>query len=354
MANNGKFTGYVGTYTKGASEGIYSFTLDIQAKKISEVRIAAKIDNPTYLTISNNQQYLYSVAKVDDLGGVIAYVVNGQGELQEINRQLTEGAPPCHVSVDAENHYLLSANYHKGTMDAYSLQDNDGGIAPKPSTAKHQGSGPDKRQEKAHTHYAGFTPDEKYIVAIDLGIDKLITYEISAQGTLSEVARLDIKPGSGPRHLAFHPNGYIAYCLTEFSSEVLSLQYNAETGSFTEIQTISTLPTNFTENNQGSAIHLSADGRFLYAGNRGHNSIAVFSVNQETWQLDFIEHTSTEGNWPRDFVLDPSEAFIVAANQESSNLVLFSRDATTGRLALEQIDIAIPDPVCIKFSQKKG
>ena len=350
MVNSGKVIGYVGTYTNGESEGIYSFTLDKLAKKITKVKVAAKIDNPTYLTISNDHQYLYSVAKAADRGGVIAYSITGDGELQEINRQVANGAPPCHVSVDKKNRYLVSANYHKGTLDSYALNLNNGEINSSPSIAQHEGSGPDRRQEKAHTHYAGFTPDEKYILAIDLGIDKLITYKLSLDGKLDEVTSLAVRPGSGPRHLVFHPNGNIAYLMTEFSSEVLVLQYDAENGSFTEIQTISTLPDQFKENNQGSAIQLSSDGRFLYAGNRGHNSIALFSVNQNTWQLDFIEHIPTEGNWPRDFVLDPSETFLVAANQESSNLVLFSRDVTNGRLALEQVDITIANPVCIKFS----
>ncbi len=159
---------------------------------------------------------------------------------------------------------------------------------------------------------------------------------------------MELRPGSGPRHLEFHPlNPSIAYVMTEFSSEVIVLSY--ENGTFSEIQSISTLPSEFTENNQGSAIHVSSDGKFVYAGNRGHNSIAVFEVNQENGHVQFVELVSTEGDWPRDFALDPTGKFLIASNQNSSNLVLFERNSETGKLTLLQNDIAVPNPVCIKF-----
>ena len=185
-------------------------------------------------------------------------------------------------------------------------------------------------------------------MGVDLGIDKIITYEVK-DSTLTEVNRLSVNPGSGPRHITFHPNGKYAYVMTELSSEVIVLTYNPAEGSFTELQYISAVPEEFDENNQGSAIHISSDGRFVYAGNRGHNSIAVYSVDQSSGQLTFVEHTSTEGNWPRDFVLDPTEKFLVATNEKSHNLVLFSRDESTGKLTLLQSDVAVPEPVCVKF-----
>jgi 6-phosphogluconolactonase len=157
-----------------------------------------------------------------------------------------------------------------------------------------------------------------------------------------------VKPGSGPRHIVFHPTKPLAYVMTEFSGEVLVLQYDSTNGSLKQIQAISTLPSSFTENNQGSAIHISSDGRFVYAGNRGHNSIASF-VADENGSLSFLEHTPTEGDWPRDFALDPTESYIVASNQESGNLVLFARDKETGKLSLLQSDITVPYAVCVKF-----
>lgn len=349
MKDNKEFIGYVGTYTKENSEGIYKFTLDTEAKKISNVTLAAKLDNPTYVTINRNNEYLYSVVKEGESGGVAAYSINSKtGELTEENRQVVEGASPCHVSVDSGNHTVVTANYHKGTIESFEVNE-DGTINPATSIMAHEGSGPNKeRQEKPHAHYAGYTPDEKYVVGVDLGIDKIITYEIK-DSVLTEVNRLSVNPGSGPRHITFHPNGKYAYVMTELSSEVIVLTYNPAEGSFTELQYISTVPEEFDENNQGSAIHISSDGRFVYAGNRGHNSITVFSVDKNSGKLTFVEHTSTEGNWPRDFVLDPTEKFLVATNEKSHNLVLFSRNESTGKLTLLQSDVAVPEPVCVKF-----
>jgi 6-phosphogluconolactonase len=349
MTNTNHFSGYIGTYTKGESKGIYSFTLNTGHAKIENVNIAAELENPTYVNISKDNRYLYSVVKEGENGGLAAFSIDEDGSLTAINRELSAGASPCHVSVDSQNRYVFGANYHKGLVESHLLNKEDGSILPTASTMIHEGSGPDPRQEKPHTHYAGLTPDEKYLAVVELGIDALITYAVNSDGTLTKVKLLPLKAGSGPRHLVFHPNGKIAYVMTEFSSEVIVLTYNEENGHFTEKQYISTLPEDFTENNQGSAIHISSDGRFVYAGNRGHNSIAVFHVTPETGELSFVEHVSTEGDWPRDFALDPSEKFVVASNQESGNLVLYSRDEGTGKLTLIQSDIVVPYPVCVKF-----
>ncbi|MFD1849600.1 lactonase family protein [Oceanobacillus bengalensis] len=345
-----KLIGYIGTYTKGESKGIYTFTLDTEASKISNVEVAANLCNPTYLNVSEDNRYLYSVIKEGESGGVASYAIESKtGELTHLNNQLEAGASPCHISVASDNKRIVTANYHKGTIELYEANKESGMVTPVTSIIEHIGSGPHKeRQEKAHTHYAGFSPDEAFVFAIDLGIDKLISYEMK-DSNLKEVSSLSVKAGSGPRHLEFHPNGKYAYLMTELSSEVIVMSYDKNNGSFTELQYISTIPEDFTENNQGSAIHLSSDGRFVYAANRGHNSIAIFRVNEDSGELTFITHTSTEGNWPRDFALDPSGKFIIVSNQESSNLVLFTRDNITGKLTLMESDIYVPDPVCVKF-----
>lgn len=345
------YKGFIGTYTKKESQGIYSFELDTNSKKIKNVKVAAKIESPTYLTITNNNQYLYAVAKEGDQGGIVAFKVDPElGELKEINRQLLPGANPCHVNTNNNAQLLFSTNYHKGTVDSYHINQDDGSVSPAISTIEHTGNGPDPRQEKAHVHFAGMTPDERYLAVVDLGSDLLVTYEVNDNGELKEVSTLKTPAGSGPRHLAFHPSkSTLAYLVTEFSGEVFVLSFDATNGSFTIIQTVRTIPEDFKENNQGSAIHISSDGKFLYTGNRGHNSIAAFRINDENGELTFIEHTSTEGNWPRDFVLDPSETFLIAANQESDNLTLFSRDPNTGKLSLIEKDIFAPEPVCLKF-----
>ncbi|WP_209124829.1 lactonase family protein [Alkalihalobacillus sp. BA299] len=343
-----KFIGYVGTYTKEESKGVYQFTLDTEKKEITDVKLAAELDNPTYVTVSDNNKNLYAVAKEGENGGVTAFSINsGTGELAKLNSQTSAGAPPCHVSVNHHKSNVLTANYHTTKIESY-LTNEDGSLNPATSVIEHNGSGPHERQEKPHMHYAGFTPDEKYVIAIDLGSDRVITYTVN-NGNLNEAQVFTTKPGSGPRHITFHPIKKFAYVMTELSSEVLVLHYDDKDGKFTEQQYISTIPQDFKETNDGSAIHISSDGQYVYAGNRGHNSIGVFKVDQDSGQLTFIEWTSTEGNWPRDFVLDPSEEFLVATNQKSNTMTLFSRDKFTGKLALIQSGVKVPEPVCMKF-----
>ncbi|MED4227725.1 lactonase family protein [Neobacillus cucumis] len=347
MANT-KFKGYIGTYTKGDSKGIYSFTLDTNEGKIEDIQVAAELGNPTYLAISKDNRFLYSVVKEGEAGGIAAFSIDESGNLTAINSEVLDGAPPCYVSVDSKNRIVFGTNYHQGFVQS-NLLGEDGRVLPYASIREHEGKGPDPRQEKPHTHYSELTPDEKYLAVCELGTDAVITYSVEEDGTLTKVNLLPVKAGSGPRHLVFNPNGKVAYVMTEFSSEVIVLNYNPENGSFTEVQYISTLPEDFKENNQGSAIHISADGRYVYAGNRGHNSIAVFSVEQGSGELTFVERTSTEGDWPRDFEIDPSGKFVVAANQESSNVVLYSRDEASGKLTLITSDITVPYGVCVKF-----
>lgn len=341
-----KYIGFAGTYTRETSKGIYRFTLDTEAQAIQSVEVASEVGSPTYLTISEDRRHLYSVAQDGEFGGVAAYEIDSEtGELRYLNRKMQAGAPPCFV--DAQENVLLTANYHKGTVDLHDFNEK-GGVQAVSSSDQHEGSGPHDRQEKPHVHYAAYTPDGKYVLAADLGTDELVTYQVTG-GQLERVTTLNVEPGSGPRHVAFHPNGKTAYLLTELSSEVIVLDYNAENGHLTPKQTIKAIPDDFIETNDASAIYVSSDGKFLYTGNRGHNSITVFSIDDESKELTLIEHTPTGGEWPRDFTLDPSEKFIVASNQHSGNLVLFSRDETTGKLTQLDSKVTVPEAVCVTF-----
>ena len=343
-----KYIGYVGTYTKEESKGIYRFILDTDKEELNQVEIAAEIDNPTYVNVTNDNKLLYAVGKAGEEAGVSAFKINKEAaELSLLNSQTAPGSSPCHVSISNDNSTVVTANYHTTVVASY-LTNEDGTLNPATSFIEHEGSGPHHRQEKPHMHYAGFTPDEKFVVAVDLGSDKVISYAID-NGTLTEAQVYHAKPGSGPRHITFHPSGKFAFVMTELSSEVISLQYNEVDGSFTELQTISTLPEDYNETNDGSAIHISDDGKFVYVGNRGHNSIAIFSVNQDTGILSFVDRVSSEGNWPRDFVIDPSQKYIVASNQKSNSLILYRRNEVTGKLTVIQTDVKVPEPVCIKF-----
>ncbi|MBC2581468.1 lactonase family protein [Clostridium sp. DJ247] len=349
-AENIKITTYVGTYTNGESEGIYKFTLDTKSGKIENLQLAATLDNPTYLCVDKYNKHLYSVVKLDNRGGVASLLIDSSTEkLKLINYQVSEGKPPCHVNIDSDNKYLFSANYHKGTIEVFPVN-IDGSISSPSSIVTHEGSGPNKNQEKAHVHYVALDSEEKYLHAVDLGIDKLVVYDFN-EGILwkSNHSSISLKPGCGPRHMTFHPNGKFAYIICELSSEIIALEYDKLTYKFKEIQYISTLPEGYIGENSGGAIQISADGNYLYASNRGHDSIVIFNIDNISGKLKLVDHTSTEGSHPRDFNIDPTGRFLIVANQNSNNVVSFSIDNITGKLTEINSNINIPNPVCIKF-----
>lgn len=343
------YRGYIGTYTKGESEGVYTFALNSNTYEVSELHPVASLKDPTYVAVSHDDDVLYAVMKEEKAGGLSAYRINKQtGELSFLNKEITADGGPCHVSINKKRSKALTANYHSGMITAFTLE-ADGSIKGISSAAQHEGTGPDEeRQEKAHAHFSGFTPDEQYAVAVDLGTDEVILYTVD-QGQLRTHFTYNAPPGSGPRHIAFHPYEPYAYIMTELSNQVIVCDYNAALGELRELQLISTLPDGFVEHSQGSAIHLSRDGKFLYAGNRGNDSIASFAVNEHSGELDLIDIISTEGNWPRDFQIDPSGSVLLASNQESSTLTVFSRNSETGSLTLQKAGINLPYPVCVTF-----
>lgn len=339
------YSGFAGTYTRQSSEGIYQFALDTEAGILKNKGLAARVGNPTYLTISESKEYVYSVAQEENQGGVYAYKIHPETyDLERTSSQLEEGAPPCYVENAGST--LTAANYHKGSVGAFRVGEN-GEIAAG-SFVTHNGNGPHDRQEKSHLHYAGFSPCKSYIFVCDLGGDEVITYR-STEAGVEHVATLQVKEASGPRHLTFHPNGNYAFLINELSSEIAVLAYDVEKGTFTVEHYIKTIPETFTETNDASAIKITSDGRFLYAGNRGHNSIAVFEVDQETMELTFLEHVSSGGEWPRDFAIDPSESYVIVSNQHTGNVVLFTRDKTSGKLNQTNSAIDVPEVVCLKF-----
>lgn len=331
----------LGTYTRRVSEGIYTIDLDTEKKELSGLTLATKEVSPTYLAKSKAEN-LYTVTTVDGLGGAGAY----DSTYQFLNAVTEEGAPLCYVAVDETRQLVYGANYHKGEVNVYRILDN-GGIEAVESLYHQEETGPHKNQDHAHVHYTDLTPDQRLVVC-DLGTDRVYTYDVAENGKLTLAATFVAEPGTGPRHLVFHPTQPIAYLFGELDSTVSVLAYQ-ENGSFEKLQKISTLPEDFTGENGGAAIRISNDGRFLYTSNRGHNSIAVFEVSSNGEQLSAIQNISTEGDFPRDFALNSTNEFLVCANQNSDNLTLFTRDAQTGKLTLLQKDIYAPECVCVYF-----
>lgn len=331
----------LGTYTRRVSEGIYTIDLDTEKKELSGLTLATKEVSPTYLAKSKAEN-LYTVTTVDGLGGAGAY----DSTYQFLNAVTEEGAPLCYVAVDETRQLVYGANYHKGEVNVYRILDN-GGIEAVESLYHQEETGPHKNQDHAHVHYTDLTPDQRLVVC-DLGTDRVYTYDVAENGKLTLAATFVAEPGTGPRHLVFHPTQPTAYLFGELDSTVSVLAYQ-ENGSFEKLQKISTLPEDFTGENGGAAIRISNDGRFLYTSNRGHNSIAVFEISSNGEQLSAIQNISTEGDFPRDFALNSTNEFLVCANQNSDNLTLFTRDAQTGKLTLLQKDIYAPECVCVYF-----
>ena len=343
-----KETIYLGTYTKGNSEGIYEIVLNTETKRLEEAKLVAKIGNPTYLALSNKKDILYAVSKTEKGGGIAAFKKNSDTTFEKISELIEENAaPPCYVAYDADRSLVYTTSYHDGFVSVYKT-DSKGSLT-LTDVKQHDGSSVHENQEKAHAHYMNLTPDRNYVVACDLGTDKVYTYKVSEDGKLDLAATYTADPGTGPRHLVFHPNGKFAYLVGELTSEIVVLAYNAAEGSFKTVQTVSSIPDTHTTFNSGSAVRVTEDGRFLYSSNRGHNSIAVYAINEHGDSIERIQLIASEGDTPRDFALDPTEQFVVVGHQSSDKLTLFERNAETGLLSLLQKDVYAPECVCVTF-----
>jgi len=334
----------LGSYTRRVSDGIYSVNLDTEKETLEDVSLVAEVGSPTYLDTNDDKSIIYSVISEDDQGGLVSLVKNEDGEFERKAIVAEEGAAPCYVAYDSKRELVYTSNYHKGKVAVHKT-DADGNLE-LTAVATHSGSSVHENQDAPHTHYSNVTPDDKYLVACDLGTDEVYTYDVSDEGSLEEVARLKVAPGTGPRHLVFHPDLDVAYLFGELSSDVLVLDYNAETGEFSVSQTISTIPDEHTSFNGGAAIRISSDGKFVYASNRGHDSLAIYSTDDDG-KLALEGYTPTEGEKPRDFNFDPSENYVVVAHRDTDNLSLFERDAEDGSLTLLQKDVEAPEIVCV-------
>ncbi len=342
----------IGTYTSGKSEGIYVYTFNSQTGDFQYVSKAAA-SNPSFLAISPNKQYVYSVHEDEhDKGSISAFAFDqSNGSLRELNKQSSGGLHPCHVAVDKTGRYVIASNYTGGNFSVLPVN-ADGSLQPASQTIQHTGHGPNAaRQDKPHVHSAGFSPDKKYLFVADLGTDRVMTYTFNAaNGKVASAPTpfLAVTPGEGPRHFDFHPNGKWFYLVEELSGNVTACKYT--NGKLAVFQTISAIPSGYTGPIGSADIHVSPDGRFVYASNRGEsNTIAIFRVEPKSGRLTIAGHHSTLGKTPRNFSIDPSGNFLLVANQNSDNIVVLKRDRATGMLSETGKEIKVPNPVCIKW-----
>jgi 6-phosphogluconolactonase len=354
----GKIRVYIGTYTGGDSQGIYVCELDRTTGQLSEPRLAAEAVNPSFLAVHPKRRFLYAVGEIADFegaksGGVSAFRIQPEsGQLKLLNQQSSKGAGPCHLVVDPTGKNVLVANYGGGSVACLPIQKR-GKLGAASAFIQHEGSSVNpKRQEGPHAHSINVDPENRFAMAADLGLDKVLVYRFDPEsGTLTanDPASVSVAPGGGPRHFAFHPSGKFAFTNNEITSTVTAFSYDAETGVLKEVNTVSTLPPGTEVANSTAEVRVHRNGRWVYVSNRGHNSIAIFEVDPSTGKLTPAGHASTQGEVPRNFNLDPSGRFLLAANQSSNNVVVFRVRPKTGQLKPTGSEIKVASPVCIRF-----
>jgi 6-phosphogluconolactonase len=350
---------YVGTYTDdGRSEGIYLVDMDPRS---GQLRVAGSTNagaNPSFLAVHPNGRFLYAVNEVGKYNGratgaVTAFTIAREsGALTRLGEQPSEGTGPCYVSVDKSGRAVLVANYDGGSVALLPAQ-SDGALAPATSVVKHTGSGPvADRQGEPHAHCIIADPSNRFALAADLGADRVFVYRLDGN-SLRHVEGGDavMHAGAGPRHLVFHATLPLVFVSNELDSTVTALRFDSERGTLTPVGSQSTLPRGWNGTNYPADIHIAPSGRALYVSNRGHNSIAVFSVGA-TGALTLDQTISTDGDWPRNFSLDPSGRWLLVANQKSNSIVVFARDEKSGRLTPTGKKLELPSPVCLRFRLK--
>lgn len=350
---------YVGTYTRGSSEGVYLLQMNLETGELSSRGLAAKTENPSFLAIHPQGRFLYAVNEVSQFegeatGAVSAFAIDrATGKLRLLNQQPSGGAGPCHLVIDAAGKHVLAANYGGGSAAVLPI-DSDGLLAAPTSVVKHSGSSVNAARQKApHAHSINLDPQGRFAFVADLGVDKIFVYKFDPQqGALTphDPPFVAVAPGSGPRHFTFHPSGKFAYVINELTLTVTAFKYDAARGVLTPQQTLSTLPPETAGQGLSTAeIAAHPSGKFLYGSNRGHDSITVFAIDPTTGTLRRVENEPTQGKTPRNFAIDPSGKWLLAENQESDSIVVFRIDPATGELGPTGIKVDVPSPVCVKF-----
>ena len=360
---------YIGTYTEkilfgtgqifeGQGEGIHIYGLDPATGSLAPRDTAREIKNPSYLAFHPNRRLLYAVNELKSYNGEATGTLSAftldphNGRLEFINKVATHGTDPCHVTVDATGKYALVANFASGSVAVLPIRE-DGGLEEASEVIQHKGSSLDPvRQKGPHAHSVTLDASNRFAYVPDLGLDKLMIYRFDAEaGRLRphEQHSFDTKAGAGPRHFVFHPNNAYAYLINELDSTIVGLDYDKERGTVKEVQTVTTLPESFRGNSNCADILVDPAGRFLYATNRGHDSIAIYRIEGKNGELAAVGHESTKGRTPRNFTIDPSGTFLFAANQDSNTIVCFRIDHHSGLLTPTGEITDAPTPVCLKI-----
>jgi 6-phosphogluconolactonase len=356
MADAGGRLMFLGTQTAASSKGIYAYDFDPATGDLKQLGLAAGVDNPTFLAFTPDRKYLYAANEVDEFqggktGGVSGFAVHG-AKLTAINAVEAEGKGTTYVTVDHTGRAVFCANYTGGSASSFHI-DGEGRLSTVVSHFQYAGHGPvPDRQEAPHAHRVTVSPENRYMLVNDLGLDCIHIYHLdaaTAKLTPNDPPQWNAAPGSGPRALRFHPNGRWAYCVHELVSEVEVLGWDGHNGTLHPVQTVKIVPENYHGESTGCDIVLTRDGRFAYAPNRGYDCVNVFTVDPETGRLTFLERTGCGGKTPRDLTLDPTDGWLLVANQDSDTIAVFSLDKKTGKLAGEGKTYPVSKPQCLLF-----
>jgi len=354
---------YFGTYTGSGSKGIYRSILDEKTGELSDLVLAAELENPSFLVVSPDQKYLFAVSengkfKGKEGGGVSSFAIGKDGGLTLISQVNSGGGAPCHISTDPQGKCLLVANYMGGSISSYQIAADGKLVSPAAGGfIQHEGQGAQlPRQASPHAHSVNVGPTGKRAYVADLGLDKVLIYKLDAAGGMiapNTPPFLKLPDATGPRHFSFHPSGKWAYTNLEMSLQVAALSHDAKTGALAVLEIELTVPEGTERKGNSTAECLvHPTGKWVYVSNRGHNSIAAFAIAQKTGKLDFIERESTQGKTPRNFGIDPSGKFLITGNQGSGNVVVLKINQDTGSLDPIGHEIEVPDPVCIRFVRR--
>jgi 6-phosphogluconolactonase len=348
---------YIGTYTDHGSEGIYVCEFDPASGRLTSPVVAAKTPSPSFLAVAPGGDFLYAVNETDQFNGQAAGSVSAfsmdssTGKLKLLNQVSSHGSGPAHIVLDRTGRFTLVANYGGGSVTVLPLLP-DGKLGGSTAFVQHKGSSVNhERQEGPHAHAIAMSPDNRFAVVADLGLDQLLVYPFDAShGTLGQPRIVKTDPGAGPRHLTFDNSGNFVYVINEMASTVTVYSYDPRDGVMAAIQTVSSLPANFNGKNDAAEILLHPSGKFLYASNRGDdNSIAVFAVDPSKGMLTLIERVATGGKTPRNFAIDPSGEWLLAANQDSNTVVTFRINRETGRLTPTGESSEVGSPTMVDF-----
>lgn len=341
-------------HADGKARGIAVYHINPTSGELALSSTLPGVINPSYLSLHPRNPWLYAVNGRDE-GMVSAFRFDPQrGALTAMNQRSSHGPAPAHISIDHSGRWVLTATYATGHVTVARIQD-DGSLGPVSASVQHEGqSVHPQRQTGPHPHYITVDPSNRFVLVADLGLDAILSYRFDQEaGTLTphDPPALVLRPGAGPRHIAFHPHDRFAYVINELDSTIVACEYDATCGLLVPFQIESTLPSTFTGENTTAAIRVAPSGRFVYGSNRGHDSLASFAIDPESGRISFIEHVSTQGQTPRDFNIDPPGRFLLVANQESNTMVTLRIDQASGRLSPTGYVAEVLAPSCVAFGR---